>query len=149
LLLYSCSFYFIYIFFRFPFFCFFHSLYIYRKYSCWSTTNFELQKKLFEAPGFVKPINRMSVLLALLSQFGTPGGLDRSASKCFFILTGVKSLIGVWLAIIFFIDVKEKLWTYIQNQSLLPSHFTSSVNYAVTCKLYAKYVSRHNSLVIR
>lgn len=91
----------------------------------------------------------MSALFAFHSQSGTRGGLERSASKCFFISLRCKALIGFGLSIRFVIDVKEKLWTCVQNQTLLLSHFTSWVNYSVTCKRYAKYVSRHNSLVIR
>lgn len=90
LLLSSCSFYFIYVFFRFHFLCFFHSLSIYWKRPYWSTTTFARQKNLFEAPGFVKPFNKMSGLFALHSQSGTPGGLDWSASKCSFIIVRCK-----------------------------------------------------------
>jgi hypothetical protein len=64
---------------RFPFLCFFNPLSIYWKHSYFMAW----QKKLFEAPGFVKPINRMLALFALHSQSWTPGELEWSASKCF------------------------------------------------------------------
>jgi len=128
-LLYSCSFYFIYIyFFRFPFLCFFHSLSIYWKHSYWSTTTSARQKKFIEAPDFVKPINWMSALFALPSQSGTPGGLDWSASKCFFCSLRYKvtdrRLSGHQICY----RCGKKKWTYAQIQTLLPSHFTSWTN---------------------